>query len=291
MPEWSPEVVVDAALARRLVGGQFPALQDTELTLLSEGWDNTVWLADHRWVFRFPRREVVVAGLRREIAVLPGLRLPLPVPRPELIGEPAEGFPFPFFGARLLPGREPLGLSEAQRTALGRPLAEFLRALHAQPADGLPVDPMARADPAVRVPRTEDALARLEAAGLWQRTPAAAEVLAAAAALPPPEPQGLAHGDLHLRHLLVDGHGAPSAVIDWIDVCRADPAVDLPLYWCLLSPAGRAEFRASYPVSEEQLLRARLLALNLCAILALYAHDTGDGPLLAEALAGLRRSA
>jgi aminoglycoside phosphotransferase (APT) family kinase protein len=284
MPEWDAEVVVDAALARRLVAGQFPGFAGAPLELLSEGWDNTVWRSGD-WVFRFPRRAVVVPGLRREIAVLPDLRLPLAVPRPELIGEPAEGFPFPWFGARWLPGREPLGLSEAQRDRLGRPLGEFLRALHAQPGDGLPGDGNARGDMARRVPMLREAL---DALG----EPVPEAILAAALALPPPEPSGLAHGELHPRHPLVDDAGAPTAVIDWIDVCRGDPSIDLPLYWCLLTPAAREDFRAAYPaVTDEQLLRGRVLALFLCAILASYARDVGDGALAAEALAGLRRSA
>lgn len=274
---------MDAALARRLVGGRFPGFADAPLELLSEGWDNTVWRSGD-WVFRFPRREVVVPGLRREIEVLPGLELPLAVPRPELIGEPAHGFPFPWFGARFLPGREPLGLSEAQRDRLGRPLGEFLRALHAQPGDGLPADANARADMARRVPMLRAALARLD-------EPAPEQILAAALELPPPARGGLAHGDLHLRHLLVDDAGAPTAVIDWIDVCVGDPGIDLPLYWCLLTPAARDDFRAVYPVTGDQLLRGRVLALFLCAILARYARDVGDRALEAEALAGLRRAA
>jgi aminoglycoside phosphotransferase (APT) family kinase protein len=283
-PEWAAEVVVDAALARRLVGGQFPAFADAPLELLSEGWDNTVWRSGG-WVFRFPRREVVVPGLRREIAVLPELELPLAVPRPELIGEPAHGFPFPWFGARFLPGREPLGLSEAQRDRLGRPLGEFLRALHAHhPGQGLPVDPIGRGDMAKRVPMLREWLAELG-------EPAPEEILAAALELPPPARGGLAHGDLHLRHLLVDEAGAPTAVIDWIDVCLGDPGIDLPLYWCLLTPAARDDFRAAYPVTDDQRLRGRVLALFLCAILARYARNVGDRALEAEALAGLRRSA
>ena len=283
MPEWSAEVVVDEALARRLIAGRFPAFADAPLELLSEGWDNTVWRSGD-WVFRFPRREVVVPGLRREIAVLPRLELPLAVPRPELLGEPGHGFPFPWFGARFLPGREPLGLSEAERDRLGRPLGAFLRALHAQPADGLPVDPIGRGDMAKRVPMLRESLAQLG-------EPVPEEILAAALELPPPASGGLAHGDLHLRHLLVDESGAPTAVIDWIDVCRGDPGIDLPLYWCLLTPAARDDFRAAYPVTDEQLLRGRVLALLLCAILARYARDVGARALEAEALAGLRRTA
>jgi aminoglycoside phosphotransferase (APT) family kinase protein len=282
VPEWSAEVVVDAALARRLIGGQFPDFAGAPLALLSEGWDNTVWRSGD-WVFRFPRREIVVPGLQRELAVLPGLRLPLPVPRPELIGEPARAFPFPWFGARFLPGREPLGLTDAERDGLGRPFAEFLRALHAQPADGLPVDPIGRGEMAKRVPLTRE---RLHDLGL----PVPEDVLAAALELPPAAPAGLTHGDLHLRHLLVDEGGRPSGVIDWIDVACGDVGIDLPLYWCLLTPAAREDFRAAYPVTDEQLLRGRVLALFLCAILALYARAEGFPALEAEALAGIRRS-
>jgi aminoglycoside phosphotransferase (APT) family kinase protein len=279
--EWSAEVVVDAPLAARLIGGQFPDQADPPV-LLSEGWDNTVFRAGD-WVFRFPRREVVVPGLQREIAVLPGLRLPLAVPRPELIGEPADGFPFPWFGARFLPGREPLGLSERQRDGLGRPFGEFLLALHARPADGLPVDPIGRGDMTKRVPLVRARLAELG-------EPVPEDVLAAALELPPPAPAGLTHGDLHLRHLLVDDAGAPTAVIDWIDVSRGDPGIDLPLYWCLLTPAAREDFRAAYPVTDDQLLRGRVLALFLCAVLAGYARAQGLPALEREALAGIRRS-
>ena len=84
MHEWRPEVVVDAGCARRLIGTQFPEVELGSLRLLGEGWDNTVWLVDERWVFRFPRREVVIPGFERELAVLPRLaeRLPLSVPAP-----------------------------------------------------------------------------------------------------------------------------------------------------------------------------------------------------------------
>ena len=67
MPEWSAEVVVDEPQARALIGERFPQLAPRTLRLLGEGWDSTVWLVDDRWVFRFPRREVVIAGLRREL--------------------------------------------------------------------------------------------------------------------------------------------------------------------------------------------------------------------------------
>src|SRR3954470_11857510 len=93
-------------LARRLIAGQ--CFAPRTLTQIGEGWDNTVWLADERWAFRFPRREVAVPGVERELAVLGELapQLPLPIPVPEFVGEPGEQFPWPFFGAELVPGVE-----------------------------------------------------------------------------------------------------------------------------------------------------------------------------------------
>jgi len=101
----------------------------------------------------------------------------------------------------------------------------------------------------------------------------------------------LVHGDLHVRHLLVDEGGALTGVIDWGDVCRADRAADLSLVWSLLPPAGRAAFLDEYgPVDEGTLLRARVLALFLCALLAVYARDERSPSLERESRAGLERA-
>jgi aminoglycoside phosphotransferase (APT) family kinase protein len=291
VPEWSPEVTVDADFARQLISSQFPDLALDSLSLIGEGWDNTVWLVDDQWVFRFPRRTLAIPGVEREIRALSALapRLPLPVPAPVFVGEPADSFPWPFFGARYLPGNEPLGLSEDQRAGLARPLGEFLRALHAADVPDLPADPFGRADMAIRVPQTRERFEALAAEGLWHAPPSAFAVLDAAASLPPPAPTVVCHGDLHLRHLLVDDAGAAACVIDWGDLCRGDPSIDMPLVWALLP--NHDDFLAAYgPVSDEQLLRARVLALFLCAVLAHYGHAEGLPALRDEALAGLDRT-
>jgi aminoglycoside phosphotransferase (APT) family kinase protein len=91
----------------------------------------------------------------------------------------------------------------------------------------------------------------------------------------------------------VDDAGAPSAVIDWGDVCVGDPSIDLSLYWSLLDPPARAAFRVAYgpdALTPPRLLRARVLALSLNGLLARYALDIADPALLAEALAGLDRT-
>jgi aminoglycoside phosphotransferase (APT) family kinase protein len=294
--EWDAEATVDEDLARRLIRAQMPDLELRSLHLLGRGWDMTVWLVDDHWVFRFPRREMVLRGLAKEIAYLPQIapQLPLPIPAPTYLGAPSADYPWPFYGAPFLPGRElaDAGLDAAGRAALGRPLGEFLQALHAIELDAdLPLDPVRRADMSFRVPKTRERLAELEQLGLWQAPPEAYGVIDAAAGLGPPQPTALVHGDLHLRHLLVDDDGRAAAVIDWIDLSYNEPGVDLVLYWSVLPAEGRVAFRDAYgPIGDEQLLIARILALFLCGTLAVYGHHEAMPSLQRAAQAGLTQT-
>jgi aminoglycoside phosphotransferase (APT) family kinase protein len=142
-----------------------------------------------------------------------------------------------------------------------------------------------------RVPAALERLEEVELLGLWGRPASLDGWLPAARELPGPPASCVAHGDLHLRHVLVDARGRPTGVIDWGDLCRADPAVDLPLYWSALPPRARGEFVAVYGrVDAEALLRARVLAVFLCATLAVYAHREGMRALTREAISGLARA-
>jgi len=297
--DWTAEARADEELARELVAEQFAPLPRRSVELVSEGWDYVVHLVDGEWAFRFPRRAVVVPGTEREIAVLGRIaaHLPVGVPAPVYVGRPTERFPWPFFGARFLPGVEAgeAALSDEERAQLARPLARSLRALHApavlaEVGDLLPFDPIHRADMTVRVRRTRDELAAVAEVGTWKPPAGLDELLQRAAALPPPEPRAVCHGDLHFRQLLVEG-GELTGIIDWVDVCRSDPGVDLQLAWSFLAPAAREEFLDEYgPVSEESLLRARVLALFLNSALVRYGSAEGMATLEAEALAGLQRA-
>jgi aminoglycoside phosphotransferase (APT) family kinase protein len=98
------------------------------------------------------------------------------------------------------------------------------------------------------------------------------------------------HGDLHVRHVLLDDGGGAVGVVDWGDVCLADPAVDLALAYTAFSGPARAAFLAAYEeVDAERELRARALGVRLSAFLTAYAADVDRPALLAEALARLRR--
>jgi aminoglycoside phosphotransferase (APT) family kinase protein len=304
-----------------LIGTQFPALRGAQVTPLATGWDNTVFLVDHGLIFRFPRRAAAVPGLRREAAVLPRLapRVPLPVPVPVFTGAPSAAYPWPFWGARLVPGRElaEAALPEAARGDAAAEVGRFLRVLHspavaAALGPGLQVDPLGRGDAGLRAAMARERLDRLSRRGLWQHSDAAGRLLAEADRLA--EADGLAaaerersvsagrpgtsvvspvlvHGDLHVRHLLVDDDGRASGVIDFGDLCLADPAVDLSLAYGGFAGPARAALLAGYgPVSQAQEIRARVLAMFLCAALADYAASQARSRLLREALTGITRA-
>jgi aminoglycoside phosphotransferase (APT) family kinase protein len=87
---WTPEKAVGPELARALIALQFPELAPVLLVSMGAGWDNTAYLVNGTWVFRFPRRWVAANLIRMEAAILPAIaqRLPLSVPVPCFLGQP-----------------------------------------------------------------------------------------------------------------------------------------------------------------------------------------------------------
>jgi len=156
---WRPEIVVSQQLATKLIREQFPPLSRVEP--LGEGWDYTAFRVDDQFVFRFPRRAVVLPGMAREIATLPRLKLPVQIPVARYVGVPSTDFPWGFFGAPFIEGDEPIDVSDEDRLAISLDLAHSLRALHAHDPVDLPIDANQRADMKRRVPWARDALAQL----------------------------------------------------------------------------------------------------------------------------------
>jgi aminoglycoside phosphotransferase (APT) family kinase protein len=99
------------------------------------------------------------------------------------------------------------------------------------------------------------------------------------------------HGDLHFRHVLIE-NGRMSGVIDWIDLCRGEPALDLQLVWMALPAEARDVFYAEYgDVDDETLLRARVVSFHLGLALLEFGHVEGIDWLAREGRASLDRAA
>jgi aminoglycoside phosphotransferase (APT) family kinase protein len=290
---WVAEREVTPELALALVREQFPELDARRAEPFGSGWDNTAFLLDGHAVFRFPRKQSTVVLLERESRILPRIagRLPLAVPDPRWIGRPSERFPWPFAGYPRLDGvpADAAMLTEAERAAAAQPLGRFVATLHATPTEGLelPPDEIGRTAFARRLPELVQRLDLLRVRGLIGDP---APWLRLFDELPAPPPRTvLVHGDLYVRHLLVDGARRVAGVIDWGDVHAGDPGADLTIAYSFLPPRARdAFFRAYGPADERTRRVARLRAAFHAPALVWFADSVNDPVLLREARTSMR---
>jgi len=290
---WAPEHVVTPERARALIEGQFPDLAPARVEPMADGWDNTALLVNDGWVFRFPRRSIAVGCLETELRLLPQLagRLPLPVPDPVYVGRPADGYPWPFAGHALLPGRsaDVARLSGEQRHALAAPLGRFLAAVHAideAAATTLGAGAMPRPpDMAARTASMIERARRLAGRGLLDGDTLAGAITEAARPRSTPATPVLVHGDLYCAQLIVDDAGRLAAVIDWGDAHAGDCAVDLMIVHTMLPAGAHEAFWSAYgAVDDETWWLARWKALDHALVTIEYGRDAGIEAVMREGL-------
>lgn len=224
-------LAIDGGLVRALLLEQHPDLAGLELREVRGGWDNRLFRIGDGLLARLPCREESAPLVAHEHRWLPelALRLPLPIPAPVRIGRPGCGFPWswsivPWFdGSSLL-------VTAADWQQVARDLGGFLGALHQPAPPGAPLNPWRGIPLADRTPILHTSLDRLGPAidrtavlGLWK------DVLASG---PWRGPALWIHGDIHPGNLLVAA-GRLSAVIDFGDLTRGDPATDFSIAWML----------------------------------------------------------
>ncbi len=300
---WVPDVEMTSEIAARLIAKQFAAHAPGEIHLLGTGWDNSAYLADGQMLWRFPIRQLGAALIGTEMRVLGNIAplLPLAIPSPVCCGTPAAGYPYPFAGYPFIPGVTAcqIGWDAGRCLEIAPALARFLKTLHSIPVNPdwqLPGDTLRRTDLHLRIVQLEERLIKaaptLEARGLN-----ASHIAAIAKKLVDTPDSGrkrcVVHGDLYLRHLLVDTTSEASVrltgIIDWGDVHCGDRSLDISIAYSLLSgEARRAFFEAYGAVDAVEHARARFRALHYGAILVVYGEDIGDDALVAAGEWALR---
>lgn len=282
-----------------------PELPLARVAVEAGGQYNVGLLVDDELIVRFPRFAAGIGTLRREAAILDGIRpfVSLPVPRvvyasfdPPEVGQV-------FAGYHRLPG-EPLRretvarLDDAMRRRVAGQLGTFLRELHRVP--------FARAIPAplslacgMAAPDWwsgwRDLYARIRAA-VFPRV--AADVRASIAAhfepfladdTGPAFTPALIHGDFGTGNILFDAaSGTISGIIDFGSAGLGDPACDLAAI--LTYGEGFADLvLAGYPELAAALLRARIYRGTFAAQEALYGAEHGDADAFARGIAPYAR--
>ncbi len=295
MGRWLPERTVDPEAAGRALVRHLPELAGAEVRPVGAGWDNAV-IAVGPLYLRVTVRAVGDPLMRNEQRLLPTLSdLPRSVPKIRAWGEPEAGLPGPWMAIEPVPGRELAEvLAEGGELADPLALAAFLRALHAperaRSLDWLPHDPLQRAHPDRIADRVHEWVDRALAAGVGLDADAIAALMEADPGAPAMAPC-LVHGDLHMRHVLVDGSGACTGIIDWGDACLARPVGDFAALWWGIAPSARTGFLAAYgPVDSATLAHARRFAVFSCLALVVAGMDFGQDAVVAGALRGLART-
>jgi aminoglycoside phosphotransferase (APT) family kinase protein len=260
-----PEPIdIDASLVARLVAAQFPQWAHLPITPAEpNGWDNRTFRLGREMSVRLPSAAAYAAQVRKEHRWLPMLapRLPLPIPTPLAMGEPADGYPWNWSVYRWLEGTPASAARVDDLTELAVTLARFLfRLQQVDPAGGPPPGrhnffrggPLETYDA-----ETRDAIAAVRDLVDAELATAAWETALAAAWHGPPV---WVHGDVAAGNLLVRD-GRLGAVIDFGGSAVGDPACDVTIAWTLLSGASREAFRAALPLDAATWARGRGWAL------------------------------
>lgn len=296
------------AFACALIEKQFPELAPVNAEYLGAGWDNTVFLVNHTWVFRFPRRQSAVSLFTQEALTLKALNgFPLDYPRPLFYGQAdtlaGQHFPWPFIGYTWVAGQSACQakIKPTQRALWVAPLSNALRFLHQYPAPkSLIGDTLQRADLGYRLPWFQEqiALARQSARSQNVNLPEKAidrllKALIDDCRQPPqstPMTPALLHGDLYIRHLTVDSStGHLTGLIDWGDTHQGDISTDLAIVYSALPPALHKAFWQTYgEVSEQTQRKAQFRALYSCLYIYRYGLDIQDKNLMREGWQGLQ---
>lgn len=268
------ETQVTLQKAAALVAAQSPTWADLLLADAGAGGtDNRLIRLGDDMVLGFPRTPGAAAQMAAEARWLPWIapQLPLEVPAPLALGQPGEGYPYPWQVLRWIAGANALVAPPADDLAAARALAGFVAALRA-----IPVPPDAPPMPQGGHLRPRDAFTRQMISSITDEADPAEVMRLWHAALALPVWQGppvLVHADLHPLNLLTQ-QGRIAAVIDWGAFCAGDPAHDLICGWMVLGSAGRALFRTLLAVDDATCARGRALAFSKAVMAAPYYRNS-----------------
>lgn len=264
------QIELPDTLARRLVDSQFPQWANLPLTRIpSDGTIHAVYRLGEDYVVRLPFIDWAVEDVDRDAERLPLLAAALPVDLPVLVGAgvPAEGMPWKWGIYSWIPG-EHLVAGEGG-SAMVASLADAVLGLRSMPPEGVPT-------PATLDARADDERTRPRVEAL--RSPAALAAWDAAVTLGPnpAPPSGWVHGDLMPANIVIVGrqvHG----ILDWGASGVGDPALDLLAAWTCMDRAQRRLYLELLSATEDQVTRARAVAVRKIAWGLPYYKDTNPG--------------
>lgn len=254
------KVNIDSSLVKRLVADQFQRWADLPVTEVEpNGWDNRTFRLGDRMSVRLPSAKQYTQQVKKEHRWLPELapQLPLPIPSPQAIGEPAAGYPWQWSVYGWIDGETATVEHIADMPQFASSLAQFLVALQEIDSTGGP-NPGPHnfyrgGDLAVYDEETRTAIKILDGK---LETGAITEVWDTALASSWNDLPVWVHGDVSPGNLLIKD-GRLTAVIDFGGLCVGDPACDLAIAWTMFEGESRESFRAGLNLDDATWARGR----------------------------------
>ncbi len=124
--------VIDDVLVRHLVSAQFPQWAQLPVQSVAVGgWDNKSFRLGEEMIVRLPSASAYAAQVEKEQRWLPHLApfLPLQIPTPLAVGEPASGYPWKWSIYRWIEGETAAPEAVSDSSHFAASVASFLVAL------------------------------------------------------------------------------------------------------------------------------------------------------------------
>lgn len=278
------------ARATNAIESQFLDLAPVHLEQVAGGEDFHVFIANRKWIFRFPQRRSSNRKLKREQILLPRIAatleaLHIRVPCYEKRGMPTPEFPLYFAGYRVIPGVaadrvEPGKLNQRQ---LARVLGRAIGRMHLISPDVLAQSDVPRD---TRTPRRVMAQLRARADAVQRVLPpvlrrAVGNYLSGNVTAPKAFSGSVRflHNDLCPDHILIDpAKGRLIGLIDFSDASFGDPALDFANLYSWLGRDFVLELLRWYqaPRDPEFELRVGFYARSLSLVWVADAARKGD---------------
>ena len=272
---------ISSEAARALVATQAPQYAHLPIGGHSEGWDCAMFRLGDSLAVRLPRTSSAVRFLLAETRWVPelGAGWDFPFPHFPFVGEPGEGYPWPWAIVSWLPGEMAIDvpLLAAEGPTLGRALAQ----VHQLAPEEAPINVEQSIQLRDREEKTLKRVELLARRGGPNGEPldggAARAIWATASGLPevPRADFVWSHADLHGGNVL-SHEGRFGGIADWGSMAACDPAVDLGFAYSLMPGDGVEAMLSEYGdltgrVDEALVARARAIGLAKCVGVAMNA--------------------
>jgi aminoglycoside phosphotransferase (APT) family kinase protein len=263
--------IIDEALVHCLISLQFPQWKDLPIRPVAlSGWDNRTFHLGEQMLIRLPSAADYALQVEKEHKWLPKLApfLPLPIPVPLAIGEPANGYPWKWSVYRWLEGKTAASEPLADLCKFAISLAQFLIALQQIDSIGGPLaGPHSFYRGGSLAIYSADTYRAISALKGKIDVDTATEVWETALKTSWEHLPVWVHGDISVGNLLVR-KGQLSAVIDFGQLAIGDPSCDLAITWTLFKDKSRNVFRKMLPLDPGTWARGRAWTLWKALVVA-----------------------